>query len=91
MNNSLKGFFAGFTGTDTHDMLQIVDKNLAVADLACTGGGLDCFNRTVDDRVVHGCFDFCLRQKINDVFGTAIQLGMPLLATKPLTSVTVIP
>jgi len=34
-------FFTGFTGTDAHDLLQVVNKDLAVADLAGTGRAFD--------------------------------------------------
>ncbi len=34
-------------------MFQVVDKNLAVADLAGAGRFFDCFDRLVDDGVVH--------------------------------------
>ena len=34
------------------------------------------------ERIVHGCFNFCFWQKIDDILGTAIQLGMPFLTTE---------
>ena len=35
--------------------------------------------------------DLHLGQKVDDIFGAAIELGMPLLAAEPLASMTVIP
>jgi hypothetical protein len=36
----------------------------------------------IDNAILDGNFDFRLRQEVDYVFGAAVQLGVPLLATK---------
>lgn len=43
----LDGVAAGFAGTDTHNLLQRCDKNLAVTDFARIGRLADGLNHTV--------------------------------------------
>src|SRR5438034_8675506 len=75
---------ACFTGTDTDDLLDILNKNLAVANLAGAGGLDDGIHGPLGETVIDHQFDFYLWQKIDDVFGAAVQLGMAFLAAKTL-------
>jgi hypothetical protein len=78
---------SGLPCTDANDLLEVADKYLAVADFAGACGVYDRLDYLLDDICGHGHLDLCLGQKIDDILGAAIQLGV----TKPLTSVTVIP
>ena len=82
---------AGFTGSDADDLLQCGPKDLAVADLAGACGGFDGFDDEVEGEAVAPASDLDLGQEIDHIFRAAVQLGMAFLASKPLTSVTVIP
>src|SRR5882757_903151 len=82
--SSLQCVFAGFAGTDADGLIQRQHEHLAVADLArvCRLG--DDFDRGVE-LVVGDChFNLHLRQEIDYVFRTAVQLGVALLATETL-------
>ncbi len=75
-------FFAGFTCTDTDNLLKGGDKNLAVTNFAgCRGTG----NR-IDNRlyliVAHRYFHFDLGQKIHHVLCTTIELSVAFLTTE---------
>src|SRR5690606_31879805 len=72
----------GFAGTDADGLLQIDDEDLADADLAGIGGLADGFDHAVKLIVGNGHVDFYLGQKVDDIFRTAIQLGVPLLAAE---------
>src|SRR5438105_7252715 len=74
--------FASLARADADDLFQRRYENLAVADLAGACGGLDGFDDAVDDRIVDGGFDLHLRQEIDHVFGTAVQLGVAFLAAE---------
>src|SRR5690554_708249 len=77
---ALHGCSAAFGGTDADHILKGSDKNLAVTDLATFG----CMTNSVEHAlylgVIHGNLDLYLGQKIDHVFGTTIEFGMPLLA-----------
>jgi hypothetical protein len=78
----LQRFFAGFAGTNTHNLFDVIDKNLAIADFSgarCTFNG---FNHTLNQRIINCRFNFHFRQKIDNVLCTAIQLCMALLASE---------
>src|SRR5664280_662111 len=79
-----EGVFAGLAGSDADDLLERRDEDLAVADLAGAGSRLDRLDDAIDDRVIDGGFDLHLGQKIDDVLGTPVQLGVPLLPAEAL-------
>src|SRR5580765_2364678 len=79
-----EGVLAGLAGADANDLLQRRDEDLAVADLAGTGRGLDRLDDPVDDRIVDRGLDLHLGQEIDHVFGAAVELRMPLLPAEPL-------
>src|SRR2546425_5407598 len=80
----LKRFFAGLAGPDAHDLLEVVDEYLPVADLSGAGRIFNRLDRALYDFVANGGFDLHLRQEVHDVFSTPIQLGVPFLPAEPL-------
>ena len=79
---ALKCIGAGFAGTDSNHLLQIEDEYLAVADFAGVRRLGDRFQHNVQLLIGHGDLELDLGQKIHDIFGAAIQLGMALLSAK---------
>src|ERR1700720_3833450 len=75
---------AAFPGADADRFVDRRDKDLAVADAAGVGSLLDRLDGALDHRFFHHYLDFDLRQEIDDVFGTPIELGMALLPAKAL-------
>ena len=53
-------FFAGFTGANAHNLLKVVDKDLAVADLAGAGSALNGLNHALNQVVGDGGLDLHL-------------------------------
>ncbi len=72
---------AGFTGADAHDLFEVEDEDLAVADFPGGGGLLEGFDDLVEDVGAHGGLDLDLWEEIDNVLG-AIQLGVPLLTAE---------
>src|SRR5579862_475158 len=75
---------AGLAGANAHDLQQVEHEDLSVADLAGLRGFLDRLDRAVDKLVRHGGLDLHLREKIDDIFGAAIELGVALLPPESL-------
>jgi hypothetical protein len=88
---SLQGIGAGFAGPDADDLFEIENEDLAVADLAGTCRLLDGFDDLIDLVALDGGLDLHFRQKVDDILGAPVQLGMPFCRPKPFTSVTVMP
>src|SRR6266513_371704 len=80
---NLNCLFSGFLGADTDGIFDGTDEDLAVTDLAGLGGFDDGRNGICNQVVRQNNFDFELRKKIDGVFASAINLGVPFLATKP--------
>lgn len=80
---------AGFTGTDTDNFFNVGDENLAIADAPRLGGLADGFNGTVHGFIRDDDFNLHLGEKVDDIFGAAIKLGMSFCRPKPLASMTV--
>jgi hypothetical protein len=76
----LDGFRTGFTGSDANGLLDGGDKYLAVANLAGACGIGYCLNNLFHDVVGYCQFNFCLRQKIDDVLCAAIKLCVTALS-----------
>src|SRR5690606_11539571 len=72
----LQRLVAGFAGADAHDLFEVVDEDLAVADLAGARRGFDRLDRALDEVVGDGHRDLHLRQEVDHVLGTAVQLGV---------------
>src|SRR6516162_7676380 len=75
---------AALAGADADRLIDRRDKDLAVADPAGVGGLLDRLDRALDQRLLHHDLDLHLWQKIDDVLGPAIELGVPLLPSETL-------
>src|SRR6267143_3640145 len=69
---------AALAGADADRLVDRADEDLAVADPSGMGGVLDRLVRALDQRVLHDGLDLHLGQEVDDVFGAAIELGMPL-------------
>src|SRR5215471_1120119 len=74
--------FAPFAGADADNLFHRGNKNLSIADLAGARSVCNNFNHLRCSIVRHQDLDLHLRQKIHGVFGTPIELGMSLLASK---------
>src|SRR5581483_3163912 len=81
---ALQRVSAGLAGADADRLVQGVDENLAVADLAGVGGLADRLHCRIDALVDDGDLDLDLRQEIDHVLGAAVQLGVTLLAAEAL-------
>src|SRR5690606_6867491 len=74
----------GFTGADADRFFDIGNENLAVADAAGLGGAADGVDRLFQHVIAEHDLDFHLGQKIDDVFGATVKLGMALLTAEAL-------
>src|SRR3569623_782840 len=80
---SLEGVLASLTRTNTDSLIEVVNKDLAVADLAGKrglGAGVD---GGVYLAVIDGHFNLHLGQEIDHILCTPIKLRMALLAAEP--------
>src|SRR4051812_24773909 len=75
---------AGLTRPDPDRFLDVRDENLAVPDPAGLGRASYRLDGFFDHVIAEDNFDLHLGKEIHDVFGTAIELGMPLLAPESL-------
>src|SRR5579859_7373668 len=80
----LQRVIVGFARADADRLHDVEDEDLAIADLAGLGGGLDRLHHAVDDLVGDGHLDLHLGQEVYDIFGAAIDLGLALLAAESL-------
>src|SRR5690242_12296743 len=76
--------FARLTRADAHRLLDFGDEDLAVADLAGARRLDDRLDRPIHEVLRHDDLDFDLGQKIDDVFGAAIELRVTLLPAEAL-------
>src|SRR3972149_5414409 len=74
----------GFAGAYAHDLFQVENENLAIADLAGIGGFLDRLEHALEHVGVDRRFDLHLRQEVHHVFGAAVELGVPFLPAAAL-------
>src|SRR6266404_1105603 len=81
---TLDGCFAGLAGADAHHLFHRGHEYFAIADLACAGRFDHSLDRPLDKRVADDHFDLHLGQKIDDVLGAAVELGVPFLASESL-------
>ena len=87
----LKRFLSRLTRADAHHLLDVVDKDLSVADFSGTCSTFNGFDDLLNQRVINGRFNLHLGQEVHDVFSTTIELCVAFCRPKPLTSVTVMP
>src|SRR6476661_8592686 len=75
---------AALAGADADRLVDCRDENLAVADAAGMGGRLDRLDGALDHPILHNHLDLYLGQKVDDVLGAAVKLGMSLLPAETL-------
>src|SRR5487761_2026881 len=78
------GIEPGFAGPDANGLFDVGHEDLAVADppgLSRTADGVD---RPLDQFVGNHYFDLHLGQKVDNVLGAAVELGVALLPPEPL-------
>ena len=73
---------AGLPGADPDGLLDLRYKYLAIADAAGLGRGADRLDRRTEIFVRDHDLDLHLGQKVDDIFGPAIKLGVALLAAE---------
>src|SRR6266550_8522684 len=75
---------AGFPGSDPDGFFDAGDEDLAVANAPGLGSTTDRLDGFLDHVVAEHNLDLHLGEKIHDVFGSAIELGMPFLPPEAL-------
>src|SRR5271155_2175247 len=75
---------AGFAGADPDGFLDVGYKYLAIADAARLGRAADRLDRRSEVVVRNDDLDLHFGQEVDDVFGPAIKLCVPLLAAEAL-------
>src|SRR5687768_14836574 len=78
------GVQSALAGADADGLFDGRDEDFSVADAAGLGGVADRLDGAVHQLVRQHDLDLHLRQEIHDIFGAAIELGVSLLAPKPL-------
>src|SRR6266852_562882 len=78
------GVQSGFPRSDPDGFFDIGDEDFAVADPPGLGGATDRLDGFLDQVVAEHNLDLHLGEKIHDVFGAAIKLGMPFLPSEAL-------
>src|SRR5690606_24476221 len=74
--------FVFFAGADAHHTLHRRHEDLAVTDLAGARGVDDGFDAAVHVFVLDHDLHLDLRQKVDHVLGTAVELGVAFLAAE---------
>src|SRR3984957_7197360 len=78
------GVKPGFPRPDPDGFFDRRDKDFAVADAPGLGGATDGLDGFLDHVVAEHDLDLHLGEKIDDVFGAAVKLGVAFLAPEPL-------
>src|SRR5262247_784676 len=78
------GVHSGFPGSDPTGFFDVGDENLAIADPPGLGGATDRLDGFLDHVIAEHNLDLHLGEKIHDVFGSAVKLGVALLPTEAL-------
>src|SRR5205807_6510261 len=79
-----KGVLVLFAGANTNRGIEVVDKDLAVADLTGASGRDDRFDDLVGDLRGHGDFDLEFREEAHRIFRAAVDFRVPFLPPVPL-------
>src|SRR3954469_16228647 len=74
----LQRVVVGLAGADAHGAIEVVDKDLSVADLAGLGGVADRGHDLVFDAVLDTDLDLELRQEVHGVFGAPVNFSVAL-------------
>src|SRR4029453_4651829 len=80
----LQGGLSGFSGADADRGAQITHENLAVADAAGLGGPGNRFEHTRHLSVLHGHFDFYLRDELDRILLPAVRFLVTFLTPESL-------
>ena len=75
----LQGTVASLASADSPYLIEIGHEDLAVADLSGFCAFDDRLDRAFNEFIAHSDFNLRFWQKIDDVFGAAIQFSMPAL------------
>jgi hypothetical protein len=78
-------------GTDADAVSTVVTNILPSPMRPVCAAFCDRFDHALGERIVHDDLQLHLGQEIDDIFGTAIEFGMPFWRPKPRASVTVMP
>src|SRR5437764_5056524 len=78
----LDSVHSGFPRSNPDCFFDIRDENLSVTDAPGLSGSADRLDSFFDHLVTQHNLDFHLGEKIDDVFGAAIEFGMSLLAAE---------
>src|SRR6185312_2003026 len=84
MMSPLERTGTGLAGPDAHDLFELENEDLAVADLAGVGGFFDRLDHAVEQVAFDRGLDLDLGQEIDDVFSAAIELGVSFLPPEAL-------
>src|SRR5688572_5587626 len=84
LDSSSDGVQTGFPSPDPDGFFDARDEDLAVADSPGLSGTSYRLDRFFDHVIAEHNLDLHLWEKIHDVLGTAIKLGMSLLSPKAL-------
>ena len=68
----LEGVVTSLTGAKSDNLVEAVNKYLAIAYLSGLGGTGDCLDSLIYQIVSKGNFELDLRQKIHDIFSTPV-------------------
>jgi hypothetical protein len=83
-NHCLHRVTTAFTRADADRFVNCRDENLSITNPACLCRILNGVNYPFGHGIVNNDLDFDLWQEINNIFSTAIKLGVAFLATKSL-------
>src|SRR4051812_30742743 len=81
---TLESVVAGFAGPYTDGLFDRIDENLAVADATGLRRTADRLDRLLGEVIRANYLDFHLGQKVDDIFGAAIEFRVALLTAKAL-------
>ena len=72
------------SGTNTNDLINVPDENLAVPNLSSSGRFENGFYSVLGKRVINGDFNFHFGQEVDNVLGATIEFRVPFLTTETL-------
>src|SRR5262245_65812499 len=82
--SSSDGVVPRLAGPDAHGLFHVRHEDLPVADAAGLGRGDDRVDRLLYHVVAEHELELHLGEKVHDIFGAAIELGVALLAAEAL-------
>ena len=82
MMSQLQRVFAGLAGANANGLLDVADEHLAIADLAGASRRLDGVDDGLGAIIGDRDIDLDLRDEIDRILGSPIDLGVSLLTTE---------